>query len=71
MPLPKSAENFLFLLEEMKELIVHFYDFEHENELKLGEEKVKNVFPNVDIIGIHLCGQYAPGKFRICVDFKK
>lgn len=76
MPLPKGAEDFLDLALSAckKNSIIHFYDFEHENELSKGEEKVKEACKRnnkkVRILRTVKCGQYSPGKFRICVDFK-
>lgn len=75
MPLPKDAEDFLTLaLSVSKEkTIIHFYDFEHESEFKKGPEKIKLAAKafgaSVKILRTVKCGQYSPGKFRICVDF--
>jgi tRNA (guanine37-N1)-methyltransferase len=75
MPLPKGAEDFLKYAFEVSKrgTVIHFYDFEHKSELENGEKKVLNAAKNteqkVTIIRIVKCGQYSPGKFRICVDF--
>ncbi|MBN2368657.1 class I SAM-dependent methyltransferase family protein [Candidatus Woesearchaeota archaeon] len=75
MPLPKGAEDFLYLAlaASKKGTIIHFYDFEHESELKKGEKKVKSACKennkSCKILRTVKCGQYSPGKFRICVDF--
>lgn len=76
MPLPKGAEIFLDLAFKVskKGTIIHFYDFEHESELKKGEEKVENACIQnkikCKILKTIKCGQYSPGKFRICIDFQ-
>ncbi|MFH0875986.1 MAG: class I SAM-dependent methyltransferase family protein [archaeon] len=76
MPLPKDADTFLdtALLAAKKGTIIHLYDFEHENEVFLGEEKVKKACGQLnkkfEILKTVKCGQYSPGKFRICVDFR-
>lgn len=76
MPLPKDSEQFLDLAFKVskRNTIIHFYDFEHETELKRGEEKVKKActehMVKCGIIRTIKCGQYSPGKFRLCVDFQ-
>lgn len=74
MPLPKGAENFLdlALLVSKKNTIIHFYDFEHENEFNNAIEKIKSKSKNIkyEIKKIVKCGQYSPGKYRLCVDFQ-
>ena len=75
MPLPKDADTFLDLafMVSKKGTIIHLYDFEHESEFELGLDKIKtkakeaNV--NYEILKTVKCGQYGPGKFRICIDF--
>ena len=75
MPLPKGGENFLTLaLEYIEDRgMVHFYDFEHENEFFKAEEKVKKACDTskrrCTIIDVVRCGQYSPRFYRICVDF--
>ncbi|RLG28106.1 hypothetical protein DRN98_10010, partial [Methanosarcinales archaeon] len=73
MPLPKSAEDFLESAKNVssKGTVIHFYDFAHENELpESSVAKIKRHFPNARIMRWVKCGQYAPGKWRICVDFE-
>ncbi|MDO8642955.1 MAG: hypothetical protein Q7R76_05250 [Candidatus Woesearchaeota archaeon] len=77
MPLPKSAESFLGItLQAIKPGgIIHFYDFAHESEMpkssiaKIGkacaQEKKK-----YQILSWNVCGTYAPGKHRVCVDIR-
>jgi tRNA (guanine37-N1)-methyltransferase len=75
LPLPKGAEDFLNLAFSVskKGTTIHFYDFEHESELKNGEKKAKDAAKKakktINILTTVKCGQYSPGKFRICVDF--
>jgi tRNA (guanine37-N1)-methyltransferase len=75
MPLPKGAEDFLDLTFSVskKGTIIQFYDFEHESEILNGEKKVQNAAQKakkkIKILRTVKCGQYSPGKFRICVDF--
>jgi len=73
MPLPKSAEDFFDVALEAskKGSVVHFYDF--VNEENFPDEsiaKVKKVFPKAKILDSVKCGQSAPGRFRICIDFQ-
>lgn len=76
MPLPKGGENFLELaLKHIKSNgTIHFYDFLNENEFYKAEEKIKKACEKVKkkykILNIVKCGQYAPGFFRVCVDFE-
>ena len=76
MPLPKGGENFLDLaLKYIKsKCIVHFYDFEHEDEFYKAEEKVKIACEKsrkkCRILKTVKCGQYSPGFYRICSDFE-
>jgi len=70
MPLPKSADDFLDVAFKFvkKNGIVHFYDFLHENDIPdVALEKIKK---KIKVLKIVKCGQYSPGKFRICVDFQ-
>jgi len=76
MPLPKGGGKFLGLaLKQVKNNgVVHFYDFLHENEFYLAEEKIKKACDRLKkkyrILKVVKCGQYSPGFFRVCVDFK-
>jgi len=73
MPLPKTADEFLPTVLDISRpgTIVHIYDFLHESEIpNLAIEKVKNYIPKANIKEVVKCGQYSPGKFRICVDFE-
>jgi len=73
MPLPMLAEDFLESAKKMSSVgtMIHFYDFAHENELpESSVAKIKRHFPNARIMRWVKCGQYAPGKWRICVDFE-
>lgn len=76
MPLPKGAETFLNIaLEAVKKGgLIHFYDFLHENEFGKAREKVKKACKKAGkkcrILRLVRCGQYSPGVYRICVDFR-
>ncbi len=76
MPLPKGGEDFLNLtLKYIKNKgIIHFYDFEHEDEIYKAEEKVRNACNKSNkkfkILKTIKCGQYSPRFYRVCVDFE-
>lgn len=76
MPLPKSAESFLdiALLASRKDTIIHFYDFLNEKDFDLAKEKIDKACRSADkrykILDLVKCGQFSPGTYRICVDFK-
>ncbi|MFH1072005.1 MAG: class I SAM-dependent methyltransferase family protein [Nanoarchaeota archaeon] len=75
MPLPKSAEDFLdvALACAKKGTIIHFYDFQKEEEFKKSVAKIENACKiarkKCKILAIVKCGQHAPYTFRVCVDF--
>jgi tRNA (guanine37-N1)-methyltransferase len=76
MPLPKTADRFLgTALHAAKENgTVHFYDFAQEAELDLTEQKVVDACrkerKKCSVLQVVQCGQYSPGHYRVCVDFK-
>ena len=76
MPLPRGAENYLniALKAPKNNSIIYFYDFLHEDEFKKAEEKIakacKKAKKKHKILNITKCGQFGPGIYRICVDFK-
>src|SRR3989338_1495903 len=76
MPLPKGAEEFLDVALKVtrKNSIIHFYDFQKENEFELSAEKIKKACKTAKkkckILSIVKCGQNAPRTYRICVDFR-
>lgn len=72
MPLPKSAGDFLDSASKVakKNAIVHFYDFEHENEINMAVEKIRSKVKRFKVLRIVKCGEYSPGSYRVCVDFK-
>jgi len=77
MPLPKSAGLFLedaFKVSK-KDTVIHMYDFILEKDFpKKTEDEVKNIAikknKKIEILQTRKVGQYAPGKYRICCDFK-
>ena len=76
MPLPKCGENYLYLALKYikKNGIVHFYDFLHEGEFGKAHEKIMKACikskNKCKILNTVKCGQYSPGFYRVCVDFK-
>ena len=76
MPLPKGGENFLGLAIKYAKNkgAIHFYDFLHESEFGKAEDKARNACEKLKkkckILRIVKCGQYSPGFYRVCVDFK-
>ncbi len=72
MPLPKTAEEFLptALEASKKGTIIHLYDFSHEEDFPNSTiNKIKMYVKKFKIIEVVKCGQYSPGKFRVCADF--
>ena len=71
MPLPKSAEEFLdtALAVAKKGTIIHMYDFLHEDDFHLAEEKVRKLCPKAKILGLTRCGQQSARTYRVCIDF--
>ncbi|MBI3027776.1 class I SAM-dependent methyltransferase family protein [Candidatus Woesearchaeota archaeon] len=75
MPLPKGGKDFLELtLNHIKKSgIIHYYDFLHEDEFDKAEDKVKKACEKLKakykILNVVKCGQYAPGFYRVCIDF--
>jgi len=72
MPLPKGAEPFLDIAFKKikKQGIIHFYDFQYENNFKESIKKIKQHKKKVKILRTVKCGQLSPRKYRICIDFK-
>ena len=74
MPLPKGAEDFLDIALDKahKGTIIHFYDFEHEHDFELTKKKFSIACADKDVafsvLEFVTCGQYSPGKYRICLD---
>lgn len=73
MNLPGRSEEFLKTAEYVakKGAVVHFYHFSDEAELyqeviDLIEERIGNI----EVLDKRTCGQIAPGKYRVCVDFR-
>lgn len=77
MPLPKDALEFLDVAFKAaaKDAIIHIYDFVHEEEFPHKTEGAiidfaKQENREVEILQTRKVGQYAPGKYRVCCDFK-
>lgn len=74
MPLPKDAIDFLTLALKYckKNGIIHLYDFEREEDIpEAVKKRIKSKFNHVKMLRIVKCGQYSPGKYRICIDLKR
>jgi len=76
MPMPKTSLTFLetAFKAAKKDTIIHFYTFGREEEFQEIRSKIKEECRNhkkkCRIIRTVKAGQYAPGVFRVCVDFK-
>ncbi len=76
MPLPKNAEDFLdaALSVVKKGTVIHFYNFLHESEFSLAEEKVRLACKKrgfeYEKLNFIKAGQQSPRTYRICLDFK-
>ena len=77
MPLPRGAEDFLdiALSAIKKKGIIHFYDFLRQEEIpQAAIEKIgkacKKAGKKYKILNHIRCGQFSPGTFRVCVDFR-
>lgn len=76
MPLPKGGEDFLELALKYirKNGLIHFYDFLKEENFNSAIDKIRNACnkskKKFKALNISKCGEFGPGIFRICVDFK-
>ena len=77
MPLPKGAVSFLDLAfaAAKKGTVVHFYDFEKEQDIPdLAIAKVVTAAAaakkKIRVLAVVKCGQLAVRAYRVCVDFK-
>src|SRR3989338_3023467 len=72
MPLPKSAEEFLPVAVKhlKKNGMIHFYTFAAAEEIeKKPLDLIRTKVLSFKVLSVVKCGQYAPKKFRVCVDF--
>jgi tRNA (guanine37-N1)-methyltransferase len=71
MPLPMSAESFLDTAIQAAEkgTIIHFYDFVNEGRFNEAVDKIKRHVRGFKILDKVECGQYAPRRYRVCIDF--
>lgn len=72
MPLPKSAEDFLDVAVGYlkKKGVIHFYTFAAAEEIPQRPfTLIREKIPSFTALSVVKCGQYAPRKFRVCVDF--
>ena len=76
MPLPKGGEEYLgiALKYSKKGSFIHFYDFLKEGDFDVAVAKIAKACAQAkrkfEIAGLHKCGEFGPGIFRICVDFR-
>lgn len=76
MPMPKTALTFLetAFKAAKKGTIIHFYTFGREEEFKEIRDKIKEECKKhkkkCRIIRTVKAGHYAPGVYRVCVDFR-
>lgn len=73
MPLPTAAEEFLDVAFKYvkKGGVIHFYDFTQETEFPENSlKKIREKLKSFTVIDAVKCGQYAPGKFRVCIDVR-
>ena len=71
MPLPKSAEDFLDVAVRFvkKGGVIHFYDFLHEKDFPEQSLAKIRKFGKFKLLNAVKCGNYAPGSYRVCIDF--
>ena len=78
MPLPLGAESFLDVAVnclKKKGGVIHFYNLGREEDLyssavKLIEESVEKMNGKIKVLNKRKILPYAPGKWKICIDFK-
>lgn len=76
MPMPKTAEEFLPIAfrAAKKGTIIHYYDFGREEEFKNIRNKIKQACKKhkkkCRILRTVKCGNYSPGVYRVCIDFR-
>lgn len=72
MPLPKTADTYLGIaIKALKPKgIIHFYDFVSERDPDSSIKKIKKHCKSFKALNSIKCGQYAPGIYRVCIDFQ-
>ncbi|RME52415.1 class I SAM-dependent methyltransferase family protein [Candidatus Woesearchaeota archaeon] len=76
MPLPKAAETYLdvALPKIVQGGIIHLYQFVKEEMLHSRGEELKQAIKkegfDASLLSAELCGQHAPGTFRVCYDIQ-
>ncbi len=78
MPRPQLKDSFLKYAFKFakKGTIFHYYDFRTQEEFDAGKtqkiiiEEVKREKKKIEILRVKMCGDLAPYKFRVRVDFK-
>jgi len=76
MPLPKDASDYLdvALKKIKKNGVINFYEFANDDEQEALKEKITKICADnkkkIEIISLNKCGDFGPGIFRYCVDFR-
>lgn len=73
MPLPMDAVDFLDVVLSCtrKNTVIHVYDFEKEEDIPAAsKKKIKERIKKSRILKVIKCGQYSPGRYRVCIDIK-
>ncbi len=73
MPAPDNAkEHIQSIAEKFKKVKnIHYYDFSTEKEIPLLEDKIRKMFKEKVNLKTVKCGNYSPGKYRVCIDIRK
>jgi tRNA (guanine37-N1)-methyltransferase len=69
MPLPRDADSFLDLALDVveKKGIIHLYQFAEKKQIPEIKKLYKQKFSKVNV---HLCSQYAPRVYKICLELQ-
>ena len=73
MPHPTNAYSYLDIAVKKikKNGIIHLYDFSKEEDIPNSSvKKIGKKIRKFKIMNVVKCGQFAPRKYRVCVDFK-
>ncbi len=73
MPHPTNAYSYLDIAVKKlkKNGIIHLYDFSKEEDIPNSSiKKIEKKLKRFKILNFVKCGQFAPRKYRVCVDFK-
>lgn len=72
MPLPEKGKEYLNIARKFikKEGVIHLYTFSSEENIINIKKIISKSFKNFKILNIVKCGNFSPGVYRYCVDFK-